>query len=306
MKFPRWHLPAFPRLKYKQEGVLTFIDYKRKRFLALYWVMLIFLIICLIVSLFPLIWLFISAFKSTAELNSNVFHFWPANFNIGKIIDVWQATNMGIYFVNTIIVVLGAVICAVLFNGLLAYGISVVKPAGSKFIYWLIMASYMIPSVLSIVPLFSMIVNLKLINTFIPLWFCFGANCFYFVNFKNYFDKIPTELVEAMRVDGGGDLTIFFRLILPISRPIIGIVAIFAVSASWSDFLLPKLVLTQDNLYTIMVKLFSINATMGTVEGYTPDMLLMALMISTIPQIVLFMIFQRQIIGGGTDGSVKG
>lgn len=164
----------------------------------------------------------------------------------------------------------------------------------------------MIPAVLAIIPLFAMIAKMQLINTFVPLWFAFGANAFYFINFKNYFEKIPKELIEAMRIDGCGELTIFFKLILPLSKPIIGTIAIFATSAAWGDFLLPNLVLRDDSMFTLMVKLFSINATMGTVTGYTPDLLLMALLLSIIPQIVIFFVFQKQITGGSLDGGMKG
>lgn len=298
--------PTIPRLKYKQSGIINFIEYKKTSYKIVYGIMMFLLLVALFLSLFPLFYLFVQAFKTTEEINSSIFHFWPENFDFGKIIDVWQKSGLGVYFLNTIIVVIGAIVCSVVFNGLLAYGVSIVKPKGSKFVYYLILGSYMIPTILSIVPLYAMIVKLNLVNTFIPLWFAFGANAFYFINFKNYFDKIPTELVEAMRVDGYSDFAIFFKLIIPISKSIIGIVAIFATTAAWGDFLLPNLVLKEDSVWTIMVKLFSINATMGTVEGYTPDMLLMALLLSIIPQIVMFLIFQKQITGGSMDGGVKG
>lgn len=298
--------PAIPRLKYKQNGIINFIEYKHTGYKILYGVMLLILFVCLIIALFPIFYLCVQAFKTTEEINASVFHFWPENFDLGKIIDVWQRSGLGVYFLNTIIVVIGSVICAIVFNGLLAYGVSIVKPKGSKIVYYLILGSYMIPTILSIVPLYMMIVNLGMINSFFPLWLSFGANAFYFINFKNYFSKIPTELVEAMRVDGCSDLKIFFKLIIPISSPIIGVIAIFATTTAWGDFLLPNLVLKDDSFWTIMVKLFSINATMGTVEGYTPDMLLMALLLSIIPQVVIFLIFQKQITGGSMDGGVKG
>lgn len=295
----------FPKLKYKHAGILNFIEYKHKRFKFVYILMMAFLVLALFLAIFPLFYLLIQSFKSPEEINSNVFKFWPEVINLGKIIDVWQVSGLGVYFFNTITVVIGAIFSSIVFNGLLAYGVSIVKPRGSRFVYGLILGSYMIPTVLSIIPLFAMIVNLKLINSFIPLWFAFGANAFYFINFKNYFDKIPTELVESMRIDGCGDFQIFFKLILPISKPIIGTIAILATSAAWGDFLLPKLVLMDDSMFTLMVKLFSINATMGTVAGYTPDMLLMALLLSIIPQILIFLVFQKQITGGSLEGGVK-
>lgn len=299
------HRFKMPNLKYKQDGILNFVEYKHKRFKLVYFIMVAILVLALFIAIFPLFYLFVQSFKTPEEINSNIFNFWPKVFDLGKIIDVWQVSGLGVYFVNTILVLVGAIVSAIVFNGLLAFGVSIVKPKGSRIIYGLILGSYMIPTVLSIIPLYAMIVKLQMINSFIPLWFAFGANAFYFVNFKNYFDKIPKELVESMRIDGCSDFQIFFKLIIPISKPMIGTIAILATSAAWGDFLLPKLVLTNDNMFTLMVKLFSINATMGTVAGYTPDMLLMALLLSIIPQIFIFLIFQKQITGGSLEGGIK-
>lgn len=301
--FRSFHMP---RLRYKQDGIIVQSDYRRTRFKVLYGVMVAILVLMLLCALFPLFFLFVQAFKSNAELTSSHFSFWPEAFDLGKIVDVWTRIGMGTYLTNTVLVIIGCAVCAIVFNGLLAYGVSILRPRGAKIIHGLIMGSYMIPTILSIVPLFKMISDLGLVNTYIPLWFSFGANAYYFILFKNFFDKIPAELVEAMRVDGAGDLTIFFRLALPLSSAIVGVVAIFSVTAAWSDFLLPNLVLKDDSMFTLMVKIFSINATMGTVQGITPDMLLMALLISVIPQIAILLIFQRKITGGSLDGGVKG
>lgn len=301
--FRSFHMP---RLRYKQDGIIVQSDYRRTRFKVLYGVMVAILGLMLLCALFPLFFLFVQAFKSNAELTSSHFSFWPEAFDLGKIVDVWTKIGMGTYLTNTVLVIIGCAVCAIVFNGLLAYGVSILRPRGAKIIHGLIMGSYMIPTILSIVPLFKMISDIGLVNTYIPLWFSFGANAYYFILFKNFFDKIPAELVEAMRVDGAGDLTIFFRLALPLSSAIVGVVAIFSVTAAWSDFLLPNLVLKDDSMFTLMVKIFSINATMGTVQGITPDMLLMALLISVIPQIAILLIFQRKITGGSLDGGVKG
>ena len=252
--FRSFHMP---RLRYKQEGILVQSDYRKTRFKVLYGVMVAILVLMLLCALFPLFFLFVQAFKSNSELTSSHFSFWPEAFDLGKIVDVWTKIGMGTYLTNTVLVIIGCAVCAIVFNGLLAYGVSILRPRGAKIIHGLIMGSYMIPTILSIVPLFKMISDIGLVNTYIPLWFSFGANAYYFILFKNFFDKIPAELVEAMRVDGAGDLTIFFRLALPLSSAIVGVVAIFSVTAAWSDFLLPNLVLKDDSMFTLMVKIFS-------------------------------------------------
>ena len=106
-------------------------------------------------------------------------------------------------------------------------------------------------------------------------------------------------------MDKCGKFKAFFTIVVPMSRPIIGVVAIFTMTAAWSDFLLPYLVLTDPDMATIMVKIYDLQSTMGTVQGFGPDRMLMILTISILPQIVIFAIFQRQITGSSAAGAVK-
>ena len=111
---------------------------------------------------------------------------------------------------------------------------------------------YMVPSMLAIFPLVMEIKDFHLINSYLPLWLSFGSNAYYYLLFKDYFEKIPASLLEAARMDGGNDIDVFFRVVLPLSRPVIGVVAIFAMTASYSDFLLPYLVLNDQKMQTVM------------------------------------------------------
>lgn len=293
------------RLKNKSTGILTGADYKKAGFRIVYWVILFFLLVAVLTALTPVVWLFLSSFKDAEELTATPYHLFPETFNLSKLAEVWNMLDFGKYFLNTIIVVVGAVICSVIFNGLLAYAFAIIKPKGYRFFFALVLGSYMIPSILSIVPLFNQIVNTGIINTYIPLWFMFGANAYYLIMFKNYFESLPQALFEAAEMDKCGKWGIFFRVVVPMSRPIIGVVAIFTMTAAWSDFLLPYLVLNDDSMMTIMVKVYNLQSTMGTIQGFGVDKLLMILTISILPQIVIFAIFQRQITGSSAVGAVK-
>lgn len=294
------------QLKFKKTGLLTWSDFRHPWAWILYTFMAIFLTLFVVIAIAPVIWLFISSFKSTAELYAVPYRFWPENFNLVKIAEVWRFLDFNIYFSNSIVVVIGAVICAVLFNGLLAYVISIVKPSGYKVVYALVMLSYMIPAVTSIVPLFKQIAALDLIDSFLPLWLVFGANAFYFIMFKNYFDALPKELFEAAKMDGANNLQIFFSVLIPLARPIIGVVAIFTLTAAWSDFILPYLVLQDGSMHTVMVKIFSIQASIATNPEFGPDKLLVLLMISIIPQVIIFSLFQKQITSTTISSGIKG
>ncbi|HHT25794.1 MAG TPA: carbohydrate ABC transporter permease [Firmicutes bacterium] len=184
---------------------------------------------------------------------------------------------------------------AVVFNGLLAYGVSVLRPAGHKVVTAVVMASLMIPPILSMGPLFNNIVRIGLINSFVPLWLVFGANPFYFFIFKSFFDRLPRALFEAAQLDGCSSLQVFTKIALPLSIPITMVVAIFTVNAAWSDFLLPFLVLRGDHVQTVMVKIYSLQSALGTLQGFGPDKLLMALALAAIPPVIIFALFQKQI-----------
>jgi len=296
------------RLRNKTEGLITGIEYRKPRFKVLYAVMIFLLVTACLCALIPIGWLFFAGFKDANEVFKAPFRFFPSSMDFGKIVEVWKIVGFGKYFVNTLVVMLGSVLCAVVFNGLLAYAVSVVKPLGHKLVYGLIMGSYMIPAVASLVPLYSNIIHLGLKGyaIYVPLCLLYGANAYYFMMFKNYFDTIPRSLFEAAKIDGASSIRMFFSVALPLSKPIVGVVSIFAMTASWADFLLPYLLLQDDKLYTVMIKVFNLKSQMANMMDFGMDKYLMALMITILPQIVIFTIFQKQITGTNAQSGVKG
>ena len=124
--------------------------------------------------------------------------------------------------------------------------------------------------------------------------------------FKNYFDTIPRSLMEAARLDGANSLRVFFSVVLPLSKPIVGVISIFAMTASWADFLLPYLLLQDDKLCTVMVKIYNLKSTMSQMADFGIDKYLMALSISILPQVLMFVVFQKQITGTNATSGVKG
>lgn len=288
-------------LKDKTEGLLNFSDYKKVKYKIVYGVIIFLLILFVLTAILPVLWLFVTSFKTVNEINSNVYHFFPESFDFMKLVNLWNRLDFGRYYLNTILVVLGAMLCSVLFNGLLAYAIGILKPAGYKMINRLILLSYMIPAALSIFPLVMQIKDFEMINSYLPLCLIFGSNAYYYMLFKDYFQKIPVSLIEAARMDGLSDFRIFYKVVLPLSKPIIGVVAIFAMTAAYSDFLLPYLILQDDSMKTVMVAIYNLSST-TTIDT---SEFLMLLVISIIPQIVIFIIFQKQIMGSQASSGMK-
>lgn len=172
------------------------------------------------------------------------------------------------------------------------------KAAGSTA---LVMWCLLIPPTTSFVALFVNIKKLGLTGSFIPLWLSMGANAYWVILFKNYFESLPKDFIDAARLDGCSDFRVFTRIILPLSRPILVVVAIFAICAAWSDFLMPYLLLGGTDKETVMVKLFSFQNSIKTNQTD----IIRAVLYSVIPPTILFALFQKQIMGGVMSGGIK-
>ena len=264
--------------------------------------------------LLPIIWVVLAGFKDIREITRST-RIMPASFDFDSYMVTWGQLKFARYYFNSGIVVLGGVFCAVFFNGLLAYSLGVLKPPGYKIVFALVLWTLLIPPTTGIVAQF---VNIRRVTDFtagiigvntqesiisiVPLWLIMGANAFWLVLFKSFFEGIPFDYLEAARLDGCADLGIFGRIILPLSRPIIIVVSIFAVTSAWSDFLLPYLLLNNGPWETVMVRLFAFRTAIRVTDADK----LRAVVFSIIPPIIVFALFQKQITKGIAIGGIKG
>jgi len=253
------------------------------------------------VAVFPLIWVILAGFKDLKEFMSST-SIIPASFSIQPFTATWSQLGIARNYLNSLISVAGSVLCALIFNGLLGYGIGILKPKGHKTVKRLVMLSLLMPTTISIVPLFMNIQKLNLGNSFVPLWLSYGANAMYVILFVQFFESLPSSIIEASRIDGCSQLQIFFRIVLPLSKPICAVVAIFAVNAAWSDFLLPYLVLRGADKQTVMVRLF----VFSTEQTVNADAMMRSVVFAMIPPIILFFIFQKQLTENTVSVGIKG
>ncbi|MDO4333320.1 MAG: carbohydrate ABC transporter permease [Eubacteriales bacterium] len=290
----------FDKYNEKKDGVIRGYDMHSTsvRVLAIAIMVICFLIV--IACLFPVVWVFLASFKDIKEFNTQV-SILPSELDFSKLKKTWDQLKFMKFYRNSLYSVAGSVVAAVIFNGLLAYALAILKPKGYKFVTNLVMWSLLIPATTNIIAVFKNVNSLGMNKTFWPLWLAFGANSFYIVLFKEFFEGLPGELMEAARLDGCGILKVFTKIVLPMSRPIIMVVVIFAVTAAWSDFLLPYLVLNGSGYETVMVKLFAFKDTPTDAVS-----VLRACLFAIIPPTILFVIFQKQITDGAAAGAVKG
>jgi len=284
----------------KKTGIIREFDLKRKEIKILYYLVYLVVLILVLIALTPIIWTILSGFKTLSEF-VNEPSFLPKSFDYEKYIQTWRVLKFGKYYLNSFYVIIGSVIFAVIGNGLLAYSLSKIRPKGWSVVYSLVLWSLMVPNTIGLVPLFMNINRLGLQGTFVPLWLAFGANAFYVVLYKNFFDSIPQSLIEAARIDGANELNIFFRIVFPLSMPINTVITIFAINGAWSDFLLPYLVLNNTGKETVMVRLFQFRTSVAT-----PVDIIRAVVFSLIPPIILFAFFQKYIMEGATHTGIHG
>ena len=185
--------------------------------------------------------------------------------------------------------------------------LSVLRPAWGRFVYALLLGTLFVPVVVLIVPLYIEVVHPPFIHhsfaeSYWAIWLPAGASAFNVVLMKRFFDNLPKELFEAARIDGAGPVRLFFSIVLPLSKPILGVVSIFAILAEWKNFLWPFLVLTNSpDRQPFSVRLPAIQAQ--TQLG----VLLASMLIAALVPILGFLIFQRSFLrGSGFGGALKG
>lgn len=288
------------KLSEKSNGIITRLDLERPSVKIFYLAIFLFCIIVTALSIAPPLWVFLSSFKDIKEFTLEPTLI-PRKFDFSKFADTWNSLKFFKFYVNSFASIAGSVVCAIIFNGLLAFALSIIKPKGSKVVFALVLGSLMVPATTGLVPLFINISKLGMGGTFYPLWLSIGANAFFVVLFKKFFDALPGSIVEAARLDGCNNLQTFMSIVMPLSKPIVMVVAMYAINASWSDFLLPYLVLNNSGHETVMVRLFRFR------NGKTSDVdILRAIVFAIIPLVVLFTAFQKQIMSFSYHSGIKG
>ena len=289
-------------------GIISKFDMQNPIVKVLYGLIWFFLILAVLLCFVPPLWCMTSALKDSREFFSVPATIIPRSFHPEKLWETWEMLNFGQAYINTVIVLCGSLVMSLVCNGMMGYVLSRLRPRGYKLVLSLVLWTLMLPQSVSQVPLFKNFLSLPILGiniteSYLPMWLLAGANAFYVLIFKSFFDSIPQSLIEAARLDGCTNLGIFFRVMLPLSKPVLMVIAIFTINASWSDFFWPYLVLgSRSELYTVMVKIFY----MAGSSGYSEDIQVVALIFTIIPPTILFLFFQRYIMSGFTLSGIKG
>ncbi len=271
-----------------------------------YWTVLILtLLVFTIVFIGPIYFLFTDGFKSTQEVIQNPPTLIPHSFHPSVYKQAWDEMDLGRLLFNTLYYAFGALLFQLIFDVAAAYAFSKLRPRFGNVVLAMMLASLMIPATVLVVPQYVTVTDLPLIHWSLinqpeAIWLPSVASAFNIFLLKRFFDSIPDELMQAAAIDGAGPLRTLRSVVLPMSRPILGVVSIFAVMAVWKDFLWPLLAEPLPTDQTLNAGINSLSA------GVPQNVLLAASAIAAIPTIILFLIFQRNIVSGLTAGGLKG
>jgi multiple sugar transport system permease protein len=273
---------------------------------VLYWTVLT-LVVVVFTAVFigPLYWMVTGALKSGQEIAQTPPSLFPKHPQGQNYADAWSNLNLGKLMFNTFYYAAGAVFFQLVFDTAAAYALSKLRPMFGNVVLGLMLATLMIPAMVLIVPQYVTaidlpIVHISLLDSPLAIWLPLIANAFNIFLLKRFFDSIPEDLMAAAMVDGASPLRTLWSIILPMSRPILGVVAIFGVTAVWKDFLWPKLVMPSPETRTLSVGIYAFS-------GGTPmNVVIAASVIAAIPTVIIFLLFQRNIMSGLTTGSLKG
>jgi len=261
----------------------------------------------IVAGLGPILWLALAAISPTQDLIRGPFSFFSSGVvqweNLGI---AWERGRIGHYLTNTAILAAGSVVTTLLVSTTAAFVITVLRPRWGKLLSGAILATLFIPGIVSLVPLYLTvrelpILGFSLIDTWWAVWLPAGATAFNVLIISRFLEAIPADLYEAARIDGAGPLRILWSIVLPLARPILGVVGLLTVVASWKDYLWPLLVLPTPDNQPVSVALPRL------AEQTELSVQMAALFLSLIIPVALFLIFQRQFLRGASmAGGVKG
>jgi multiple sugar transport system permease protein len=278
----------------------------RPRGKALYWVTFALVVVLFtLVFLGPLYWMVSGGLKTTQEVVQTPPTLVPDALHPENYSRAWEVMDLARLLFNTLYYAFGALAFQLVLDGAAAYSLSRLRPVFGKAILGMMLATLMIPATVLVVPQYLTVLDVpvferNLLNSPWAIWLPSVTNAFNIFLLKRFFDSIPKELLDAASLDGAGPMRTLRSIVLPISRPILGVVSIFAVVGVWKDFLWPMLTLPDPSKQTLNVGIYSLST------GVPENILIAALTIASVPTLLIFLLFQRNIMSGLTAGGLKG
>jgi multiple sugar transport system permease protein len=265
---------------------------------------MIVLTLLLLFELFPFYFAIVSAFKTEVQITDMTSVLWPTPWSLDELFKLQRETQFLLWFQNTVVVAVVATAVGVLAAAMGAYALTRLRWRGSGVFSSLMLITYMMPGIVMLIPFYMIMSRLHLTNTLYALMLVYPSFQLPFATWllMGYYRSIPEELEDAARIDGANRLQVFFKLILPLAKPVLMAVTLFAITAAWNEFFFVYVLIRSDKFYTLAVGLYQMVFT----DVFPLGEMMMASILMAVPVLILYGYAQKFMVEGLTLGSVKG
>jgi len=255
-----------------------------------------------LLTLFPLLWMVAASFMSRGEATTYPPHVVPHAPTLDQYRELFVRLQIGRAFLSSTTIAIVTTLFSLLFNSMAGYAFAKLRFGGRDRMFGLLLAALVIPAQVGMLPLFLLMKALGLVNTYWGVIIPSLASVFGIFLIRQFMLSIPQELLEAARIDGAGELRIYWSVVMPLARPILATLAIFTFMTTWNDFMWPLIVLSDESHYTLPVSL----ANLVGEHAQDVELMMAGSVVTVLPVLALFLFLQRYYIAGLMAGSVKG
>ncbi|MFX3634350.1 MAG: carbohydrate ABC transporter permease [Candidatus Pristimantibacillus sp.] len=290
-------------MKVVERGILSPFDLKKKSNKISYAIMIAIVIVMVATMLYPVLVALFNGMKANIEVNSFPPRFLPSEWHLDNYAKGWNFIDLPLFLKNTLMIFGGNMIMTIVVLGFASFSLSKLNVPYKRAIYFFFMMTLFIPPTTYIIPNFINLKDLGLLNSFAAFWLPAGANAFFLLLLKSFFDDLHYEIFEAARIDGASDLRSFTQIAFPLSIPIFSTLAIFVFSTAWNDWFWPSLVMHSNDKYPLATAIYKYVINARRLDLNIKFAILTMVMI---PPIFIFLMFQKYIMRGLHLGGVKG
>lgn len=258
-----------------------------------------------VLFLYPFVWLVSASLKPRSQVFDNALV--PNQFAWENFVKIWDAAPVLTWFLNSVVVTLAAAVAVTIASSLVAFGFAYFRFPGRNVLFGLVLATMMLPTAVTMIPVYMIWNSIGLATTQVPLWAAnmFGS-AFYIFLLRQFFLGLPRDMFEAARIDGASYWGLFWRIAVPLCKPALIVTFVFELKASWSDLLKPLIYLRDPELYTMPRGLKAISDQFGQSGEQQWEIVLAGSVITTLPMVVVFFLAQRHFVYGIATQGRKG
>jgi len=259
------------------------------------------LLISCVFTISPLLWMISASFMSVGEASQIPIRFLPQNFTLENYKILFSRLNLSRYFLNSLIISSSVTFISLFFNSLAGYAFAKYQFSKRDRLFNFLLSLMVIPGQVTMIPLFLMLKNLGLVNTYLGVIIPGMSSVFGIFMIRQYVLGIPDSLIESARIDGAGEFQIYLKIILPLSKPILITLGLFTFIGTWNDFLWPLIIMTDNSMYTLPVAIANL---MGE-HAADVELMMAGSVVTVLPILFVFAVAQNYYIQGIIGGALK-